>query len=125
MARAYPVRLALIGYAGVMGVNGEETGGEWRQGALARVLHWTVVLGGLLGAISVGSIGISTPHRLFLPSFALMFSSFAVVVVLRYLPNLSYRTRALGFCASIFVMGASALVNVGARPGPLFVSAFV
>jgi signal transduction histidine kinase len=54
-----------------------------------------------------------------------MYAAYAAVVALRHRPELSYRLRAFGFCALVFVTGAAALFSLGLLPGPTLVCAFV
>jgi signal transduction histidine kinase/CheY-like chemotaxis protein len=105
-----------------MGGQGENP--EWRELVLDQTLLWASRLGGVICAVVVFATARSQPRRLIEPGFLLMFAAFACVLLLRSRPALSFRVRATSFCWLLWLLGASAMYDVGMLPGPLLCNTF-
>jgi len=105
-----------------MGGQGENP--EWRELVLEQTLLWASRLGLIICAVVVFATARSQPARLIEPGFLLMFATFACVLLLRYRPALSLRRRATSFCWLLWLLGMSAMYDVGMLPGPLLCGTF-
>jgi signal transduction histidine kinase/CheY-like chemotaxis protein len=105
-----------------MGGQGENP--EWRERVLEQTLLWASRLGSIICAVVVFATARSQPARLVEPGFLLMFAAFSGVLLLRYRPAASCRLRATSFCMLLWLLGASAMYDVGMLPGPLLCHVF-
>ncbi len=76
----------------------------------------------VLALVVAFSIWELTPSRLIEPGFLAMFGAYPGMLALRYRPALSYPLRAIGFCVLLFMVGSTALYNVGLLPGTLLIN---
>ncbi|HKO92631.1 MAG TPA: histidine kinase dimerization/phospho-acceptor domain-containing protein, partial [Polyangiaceae bacterium] len=100
-----------------MGVQRAET--KWREPVLEQVVLWTARLGWVLAVLAVITVGRSRPEHLLKPGFLLMLGAYGGVLWLRYRPGQSYERRAFIYCLLLWMVGTSAIYNVGLVPAPV------
>jgi signal transduction histidine kinase/ActR/RegA family two-component response regulator len=96
---------------------------SWREHLLLSLTHWSVVFGGVIAlGVTVRAFAsdfVDVRH----PAFAIMFGAYGVIVALRFLPGLPYRTRAATLSGACFVAAASAVLLRGLAAAPVLLLA--
>jgi signal transduction histidine kinase/CheY-like chemotaxis protein len=96
---------------------------SWREQLLLSLTHWSVIFGGVIAlAVAIRALA-SNFADVRHPAFATMFAAYGAIVGLRFLPGLSYRTRAVTLSGACFVAAASAVLLRGLATAPVLLLA--
>lgn len=96
---------------------------SWREHLLLALTHWSAVFGGVIALGVTVRAFVSDFVDVRHPAFATMFVAYGVVVALRFLPGLPYRTRAATLSGGCFVAAASAVLLRGLAAAPVLLLA--
>jgi len=96
---------------------------SWREHLLLSLTHWSAVFGGVIALGVTVRAFVSDFVDVRHPAFATMFVAYGVVVALRFLPGLPYRTRAATLSGGCFVAAASAVLLRGLAAAPVLLLA--